>query len=242
MATRSKPDGPIARPGKGSNNSMTVKINDLLEFSPITANQEIVFEHWNDGDNLVLSGSAGTGKTFLAMYLGFEEVLDRENFKDRLIIIRSMVPVREMGFLPGSAEEKKEVYTVPYKNICTELFGDKASYNKMINTGQILFESTSFIRGATFDNCVIVVDEMQNLSFHELDSVITRVGNNCRVIFSGDYRQSDFRNTSEKDGLIKFLAIMEQLKNFSTIEFGWDDIVRSDFVRDYIMTKEMLGY
>tara|TARA_B110000444_G_C18799177_1_gene576504 strand:+ start:850 stop:1515 length:666 start_codon:yes stop_codon:yes gene_type:complete len=221
---------------------MTVKFNDLLEFGPITTNQEIVFERWDDGDNLVLSGSAGTGKTFLAMYLGFEEVLDREKLKDRLIIIRSMVPVREMGFLPGSAEEKKEVYTVPYKNICTELFGDKASYNKMINTGQILFESTSFIRGATFDNCVIIIDEMQNLSFHELDSVITRVGNNCRVIFSGDYKQSDFQTTRDKDGLIKFLSIMEQLKNFSTVEFGWDDIVRSDFVRDYIMTKEMLGY
>lgn len=242
MATRSKLKEPVARPGKGSNNSMTVKFNDLLEFGPITTNQEIVFERWDDGDNLVLSGSAGTGKTFLAMYLGFEEVLDREKFKDRLIIIRSMVPVREMGFLPGSAEEKKEVYTVPYKNICSELFGDKAAYNKMINTGQILFESTSFIRGATFDNCVIIIDEMQNLSFHELDSVITRVGNNCRIIFSGDYKQSDFQTTRDKDGLIKFLAILEQLKNFSTVEFGWDDIVRSDFVRDYIMTKEMLGY
>jgi predicted ribonuclease YlaK len=243
VSTRSKlNEDPVARPGKGTSNKMTVSIEDLLEYGPITANQEIVFERWDEGDHLVLSGSAGTGKTFLGLYLGLEEVLDRENQKDRLIIIRSMVPVREMGFLPGSAEEKKEVYTVPYKNICMELFGDKAAYNKMINTGQIIFESTSFIRGATFDNAVIVVDEMQNLSFHELDSVITRVGNNCKIVFCGDYRQSDFKNSSEKDGLIKFLHIAEQLKNFSTVEFGWDDIVRSDFVRDYIMTKEMLGY
>ena len=242
MSIRSKHSKPQPREGRGSNQSMTVKLGDLLEHGPITTNQETVFERWEEGDNLVLSGSAGTGKTFLGLYLGLEATLDPEQFYERLIVIRSMVPVREMGFLPGSAEEKKEVYTVPYKNICSELFGDKAAYNKMINTGQIIFESTSFIRGATFDDAVIVVDEMQNLSFHELDSVITRVGNNCRIIFCGDYRQSDFKNSSEKDGLIKFLAIVEQLKNFSTVEFGWDDIVRSDFVRDYIMTKEMLGY
>jgi len=145
-----------------------------------------------------------------------------------------------MGFLPGNAEEKKQMYMLPYKNICTELFNDKASWGKMTNSGQIQFESTSFIRGATFDDSIIIVDEMQNLNFHELDSVITRVGRNSKIIFCGDYRQTDFRFDDEKEGIFKFMRIMEQMKNFSIITFGWDDIVRSGMVRDYIMTKEML--
>ena len=153
-----------------------------------------------------------------------------------------MVPTRDMGFLPGTKAEKEDAFTTPYKNICCELFGDKASYNKMLIGGQIQFESTSFIRGTTFDNAIIVVDEMQNLNFHELDSVITRVGRSTKIIFSGDYKQSDFKYEDEKQGIVKFLQIVEQLKNFEIINFGWEDIVRSDFVRDYIMTKEMLGY
>jgi len=145
-----------------------------------------------------------------------------------------------MGFLPGTAEEKKLMYTLPYKNICSELFNDKTSWSKMTSAGQILFESTSFIRGSTFDDSIIIVDEMQNLNFHELDSVITRVGRNSRIIFCGDYRQTDFRFDDEKEGIFKFMKIMEQMKDFTMVNFGWDDIVRSGLVRDYIMTKEML--
>jgi len=227
---------------KTPNNSMTVRLDDLLQFDPLTYNQEVAYKAWDDGDNLVLTGTAGTGKTFMALYLALEDVLDKETEWDKLIIVRSMVPTREMGFLPGDKEAKEEAFTTPYKTICNELFGDKNSYNKMFTSKQIQFESTSFIRGTTFDNCVIVVDEMQNLNFHELDSVITRVGRHSKIIFSGDYKQSDFKFDDDKNGIIKFLQIVEQLKNFSIINFGWEDIVRSDFVRDYIMTKEMLGY
>ena len=177
----------------------------------------------------------------MALYLALEDVLEEQDY-DRLVIVRSMVPTRDMGFLPGTKEEKEDAFTSPYKNICNELFGDKASYNKMLTSGQISFDSTSFIRGTTYDNCVIVVDEMQNLNFHELDSVITRVGKQSKIIFSGDFKQSDFKFDDEKNGIIKFLQIVEQLKNFTIVNFGWEDIVRSDFVRDYIMTKEMLGY
>ena len=221
---------------------MSVKINDLLTFDPITRNQETVYTSWDQGDNLVLTGSAGTGKTFMAMYLALEDVLDNENHYDKLIIIRSMVPTRDMGYLPGTKEEKEAAYTSPYKNISNELFGDKGSYNKMVTSGQLIFESTSFIRGATFDNAIIIVDEMQNLNFHELDSVITRVGKNSKIIFCGDYKQSDFKYADDKLGIVQFLQIVEQLKNFTIVNFGWEDIVRSDFVRDYIMTKEMLGF
>lgn len=227
---------------KTVNNSMSVRLDDLLQFEAITLNQEKCYEAWDEGYNLVLTGTAGTGKTFNALYLALEDVLDKDTEYDRLVIVRSMVPTRDMGFLPGTKAEKEEAFTTPYKNICCELFGDKASYNKMIVGGQIQFESTSFIRGTTFDNAIIIVDEMQNLNFHELDSVITRVGRHTKIIFSGDYKQSDFKYDDEKQGIIKFLQIVEQLKNFTVINFGWEDIVRSDFVRDYIMTKEMLGY
>lgn len=230
------------RSGAGS---LTVHFDDLLEYEPLTKNQEIAFDAWDDDFNLVLSGSAGTGKTFIAMYLALEYILDPDTLADKLVIVRSMVPTREMGFLPGDKESKERAFVDPYKNIADELFGEKNCWNKAVTAKKIEFQSTSFIRGLTLDNCVILVDEMQNLNFHELDSVITRIGRNSRVIFCGDYLQSDFtdyRQREEKDGIMKFLTIVEQLKNFQTITFGWQDIVRSDFVRDYIMTKEMLGF
>lgn len=227
---------------KSGNNSMTVRLDDLLQFEPVTKNQETVYQAWDDGDNLVLTGSAGTGKTFIGMYLALEDVLDKETEFDKLFIIRSMVPTRDMGYLPGSKEEKEQAYILPYKAIASELFGDVSTYNKMVTCKQIEFMSTSFIRGSTFDNCIMLVDEMQNLTFHELDSIITRVGKNSKIIFCGDYKQSDFKFQDDRDGIIKFLNIVEQLRNFTMVNFGWEDIVRSDFVRDYIMTKEMLGY
>lgn len=231
----------MANRHKTPHNSLQVRIDDLLEHDPITKNQEVVYDAWENDYNMVLTGSAGTGKTFLGMYLGLEQVLEPDTEQDRLVIVRSMVPTRDLGFLPGTKEEKEDVFTSPYKAIAHELFGDKSSWNKAITAGKIQFESTSFIRGLTLDNAVILVDEMQNLSFHELDSVITRVGKNSRIIFAGDYLQSDFKYKDEKDGIIKFLTIVEQLKKFEIVNFGWEDIVRSDFVRDYIMTKEMLG-
>ena len=226
---------------KTTHNSLQVRLDDLLEYDPITKNQEITYDAWENGYNLVLSGSAGTGKTFMGMYLGLEQVLDPDTDQDQLMIIRSMVPTRELGFLPGNKEEKENAFTLPYKNIAAELFGDQNSWGKAVTAKKISFESTSFIRGLTLDYCVILVDEMQNLTFHELDSVITRVGKGSRIIFSGDYLQTDFKYKDDKDGIIKFLSIVEQLKKFEIINFGWEDIVRSDFVRDYIMTKEMLG-
>ena len=219
----------------------TARIEDLYSYEPQTDNQKRAYDAWDDGDNLVLAGSAGTGKTFVAMYLALESVLERETSYNKVIIVRSVVPTRDMCYLPGTVEEKKEVFETPYKAICFELFNDSATYNKMVSSHQLEFITTSFIRGLTIDNAVIIVDEMQNLNFHELDSVITRVGNNCRIIFSGDYHQSDFKDEAERNGVQRFLRIVEQLKNFSVVTFGWQDIVRSDFLRDYIMTKEMLG-
>ena len=218
-----------------------VKQDELYEYEPLTDNQKIAFDSWDDGDNLALVGTAGTGKTFLAMYLAMETVTDKQTAQEKITIFRSVVPTREMGFLPGSVEEKKEVFETPYKAIVEEVLGGDQPYKRMVRCNQLEFLTTSFIRGITIDNSVVIVDEMQNLNFHELDSVMTRIGNNCRVIFAGDYLQSDFKEGSEKDGVIKFMRIVDQLKDFTTVQFGWDDIVRSDFLRDYIMTKEMLG-
>ncbi len=220
----------------------STKIEDIINIEPITENQSKAFDAWNEGDNLVLAGSAGTGKTFIAMYLALQSVLENATSYHKLYIVRSVVPTRDMGYLPGTKEEKVEPFETPYKSICLELFDwDGAAYNKLINSHQVEFMTTSFVRGMQIDNAIVIVDEMQNLNFHELDSVITRIGQDCRIIFSGDYYQSDFKDAYERDGIQRFLRIVERLKHFSVITFGWDDIVRSDFLRDYIMTKEMLG-
>lgn len=223
------------------NNSSQVYSDDLIRIEPITENQKKVFEAWAENKNLVLSGSAGTGKTFIALYLALKEFFDNKNVYDNIIIMRSIVPTRDTGFLPGSIEEKREPFTLPYKFIFNELFDLPGSYNKMICAKQLKFESTSFIRGCTFDGSIVIVDEMQNLNFHELDSVITRVGHDTKIIFCGDYMQSDFKYEDEKIGIHKFINIVEQMRFFKIINFGWEDIVRSDLVRDYIMTKEMLN-
>lgn len=213
----------------------------LADIKPITATQQTVFDSWNDQNNLVLAGSAGTGKTFIALYLALRDLLKYESIYNQIVVIRSVVPTRDMGFLPGTKKEKEEEFQSPYKAICNELFGDTAAYAKLAGTQKIHFESTSFIRGLTFNDSILIVDEMQNLNFHELDSVITRVGKNCKVIFCGDYRQSDFKKDEDKNGILSFLSIIEHMNNFDIINFGWEDIVRSGLVRDYLMTKEMLG-
>ena len=217
-----------------------LKFEHILDYSPITQNQAIAYDAWDEGDHLVLCGSAGTGKTFIGTYLALGDVLDKEYDQNKLVIVRSVVPTREMGYLPGSIEEKVDAYTAPYRAICNELFNEKMAYEMLEHQGAISFMSTSFIRGQTIDDAIILVDEMQNLTFHELDSVITRVGRNTRIIFSGDYYQSDLSKEMDKNGILDFLNITEVMNNFTTVEFGWEDIVRSDFVRDYIMTKEMV--
>jgi phosphate starvation-inducible protein PhoH and related proteins len=222
--------------------SLTLSIDSMFEYHPITVNQEKAFEAWDEEDHLVLVGSAGTGKTFIAMYMAIESLLEENSDYEKVVIIRSVVPTRDQGFLPGTQKEKEDAFTIPYRTIAAEIFGDPAAYNKLVTNKQVSFESTSFIRGATFNNAIVVVDEMQNLNFHELDSVITRCGKNCRIIFSGDYKQSDFKKEEEREGIIKFLHIIEHLNNFTVVQFNWEDIVRSGLVRDYIMTKEMLGY
>lgn len=226
---------------KQNNNTLSVRIDDLLEFDPITANQTKAFDSWREGFNMILSGCAGTGKTFIALYLALETILDDNTDQDNVVIIRSTVPVREQGFLPGTKKEKEDPYTAVYKQIGDELFGDNKTYNKAVSAKRINFDTTSYLRGITWRNAVVIVDEMQNLNFQELDTVMTRLGRDSRIIFCGDYKQTDFKYNDEKEGLFQFTEIVEHLNMFKIINFGWDDIVRSGIVRDYLMTKEMLG-
>jgi len=217
-----------------------IGLEDMIEIEPLTDNQQKAFKAYENENSLVLAGSAGTGKTFMALSLALEDVLDRETRYDKVVIVRSIVPTRDIGYLPGNEEEKKDAYTGPYRSACTELFQDPEAWEKLKAQGHIEFLSTSFIRGINIHNAVVIIDEMQNLTFHELDSVITRIGRNCKFVMCGDYYQSDFDKEKDRTGILRFLEIIESLNNFIVIEFGWEDIVRSDFVRDYIMTKEML--
>ena len=208
---------------------------------PLTETQRNVIAAYNEGQHLVLHGVAGTGKTFLSMYLALNEVLTTEDV-DKVYIIRSVVPTRDMGFLPGNARQKAAVYEAPYSAIATELFGRGDAYDILKNKNNVEFLSTSFIRGTTFRNCIIIADEINNMTFHELDSLITRVGNNCRIIFCGDYRQTDLITTADRNGLQRFMNVLNTIKSFTHIEFGISDIVRSGIVKEYIISKSDLGY
>lgn len=217
-----------------------LKIEHLQRIDPMSDNQSKAFHGYHKDKNLILSGSAGTGKTFIAMYLALREMLEGNGPYKKVVIIRSIVPTRDIGFLPGDEAEKKEAYMLPYIEICNELFNDKLAFEKLQDHGQIEFLSTSFIRGTTLNNCIIILDEMQNCVFRELDTVITRVGNRARFIMCGDYYQSDFDKKTDKDGVLSFLKIVDSMNSFVHVEFKWADIVRSDFVRDYIVTKESM--
>ena len=217
-----------------------LKIEHLQKVDPLTDNQSKAFHGYHKGRNLILSGSAGTGKTFIAMYLALREVLEGKGPYKKVVIVRSIVPTRDIGFLPGDEQEKKEVYMLPYIDICQELFGVKDAFQRLFDNGQIEFLTTSFIRGTTLNNCVIILDEMQNCVFRELDTVITRVGQTAKFIMCGDYYQSDFDKKTDREGILNFLKIVNSMNSFTSIEFAWADIVRSDFVRDYIVTKESL--
>lgn len=209
----------------------------LQRIDPITINQAKVFDSYYEGNNLVLHGLAGTGKTFISLYLALETLFDKENSYEKICIVRSVVPTRDMGFLPGSESEKIKVYEKPYESITNELFSRGDAYEILKKKKQIEFISTSFVRGITFRNSIVIVDEATNLSGHENDSIITRIGQNCRIFFCGDMRQSDLRNFKERESTADFLEIMERVPGFDFIEFEIEDIVRSSIVKDYIIAK-----
>lgn len=206
--------------------------------SPMTKNQEKAFDAWEDDYNLMLHGIPGTGKTFLALLFALKSVMVSGSIYKKVVIIRSTVPSRDMGFLPGSQKEKMAVYEGPYESICTKLFGRADAYGVLKSRDTIEFISTSFLRGETFDDCIIIVDEAQNMTFHELSTVATRMGNNCKIIFAGDFGQTDLlRSDRDQSGIRDFMKIVSIMSEFAVVEFDIDDIVRSGIVKSFILAK-----
>jgi len=230
-----------------SKKNKEINHNNLVSIKSITDNQKIVFDTWKKGQNQFLFGAAGTGKTFISLYLALKDIFDLKKPHDRIILVRSLIPTREIGFLPGDEEDKAALYQVPYQNMVQFMFEManeqqfNSLYDKLKGQGSLFFLSTSFLRGLTFDNSIVIVDECQNLSFHELDTIITRIGQDSKIIFCGDFDQTDLVKTSERNGLHDFLRILNEMEEFNCLEFNIGDIVRSGFVRSYLINKIKLG-
>ena len=215
----------------------------LIDIEPLTHNQKALFDAYEKGQNIVAYGAAGTGKTFITLYNAIKDVMNENLPYEKVYLVRSLVSTREIGFLPGDHEDKSSLYQIPYKNMVKYMFEMSSDadfemlYGNLKTQETIKFWSTSFLRGTTIDNSIIIVDEFQNLNFHELDSIITRVGENCKIMFCGDGTQSDLIKTNERNGIVDFLKILRRMPSFEIIEFDLNDIVRSGIVKEYLLAK-----
>jgi len=220
----------------------------LLDIDPLTDNQRKLFDAYAEGKHVVAYGCAGTGKTFITLYNALREVLDERTPYEKIYLVRSLVATREIGFLPGSYEDKSDIYQIPYKNMVKYMFQMPSDaefemlYGNLKSQETIKFWSTSFLRGTTLDNAIVIVDEFQNCTAHELDSIITRVGENSKIMFCGDATQSDLQKTNERNGIVDFMSILRKMPSIDIIEFGVDDIVRSGLVKEYIIAKLEAGF
>ena len=225
-----------------------INTNYLLDIEAITDNQKRLFESYKEGKHIVAYGTAGTGKTFITLYNALKEVLDESTPYERIYLVRSLVSTREIGFLPGDHEDKADIYQIPYKNMVKYMFQMPSDadfemlYGNLKAQESIKFWSTSFIRGTTLDNAIVIVDEFQNLNFHELDSIITRVGENSKIMFCGDASQTDLIKTNDRNGIVDFMNILRKMNSFDIIEFDINDIVRSGLVKEYIIAKLEMGF
>jgi predicted ribonuclease YlaK len=219
----------------------------LVDIDPLTENQKKLFESYANQKHLVAYGCAGTGKTFITLYNALREVLDERTPFEKIYLVRSLVATREIGFLPGSYEDKSDIYQIPYKNMVKYMFQMPSDadfemlYGNLKSQETIKFWSTSFLRGTTLDNSIVIVDEFQNLSGHELDSIITRVGENSKIMFCGDATQSDLIKTNDRNGIVDFMRILRAMPSVDIIEFGIEDICRSGLVKEYLIAKSETG-
>jgi phosphate starvation-inducible PhoH-like protein len=223
-------------PSTKPSNSLKIRLDDMKTIELLTENQKRFMNSYRSGDDVIVAhGVAGTGKTYLALYSALETVLDRNNRFEKVIIIRSAVQGRSQGFLPGDQKEKLEVYSAPYRQICENLFNRKDAWDRLEEQHHIEFMSTSFLRGTTFDNCIIIMDEFQNENYATLETVITRVGLNSRIIFSGDCRQTDLKDRNDLSGAKQFMDVLRLTPDHTRIEYGVEDIVRSRIAKDFII-------
>jgi predicted ribonuclease YlaK len=228
MARRKRADQPIGvgLTTRQAKRKKPLGLEYLVDIDPLTENQKKFFDSYAEGKHLVAYGCAGTGKTFITLYNALCEVLDEKTLYERIYLVRSLVPTREIGFLPGTHEDKADIYQIPYKNMVKYMFQMPSDadfemlYGNLKSQETIKFWSTSFIRGTTLDNAIIIVDEFANLNFHELDSIITRVGENSKIMFCGDATQSDLVKTNERNGIVDFMTVLRKMPSFDIIEFG----------------------
>jgi len=224
-----------------------VNTDYLVDITPITDNQKRLFDSYDEGKHIIAYGAAGTGKTFITLYNALKDVLSENTPYDKIYIVRSLVATREIGFLPGDHEDKSSYYQIPYKHMVKYMFQMPSDadfemlYGNLRAQETIKFWSTSFLRGTTLDDAIIIVDEFQNLNFHELDSIITRVGENTKIVFCGDASQTDLTKTNERNGIVDFMKVIRAMPSFEMIEFGIDDIVRSGLVKEYLIAKLEAG-
>lgn len=213
---------------------------NIKRIKPMTMNQQRVFDAFYNDQHLFLHGTAGTGKTFIAFYLALNEISKSTTDYKKIYVVRSVVPTRDMGFLPGSHKDKMKVYESPYYAIATELYERGDAYEVLKQKNIVEFVSTSFIRGITLSNCIVIVDECQNMDFGELNTIITRAGENSRFIFCGDFKQDDLTSEryKEESGITHFMNIIKRIAKFEFVNFARDDIVRSDLVKQYIIACE----
>ena len=225
----------------------TIKLEDIVDIKGITKNQTEVLKEYKKGKCLFLYGSAGTGKTFITLHSALKEVLDPKTPYQRVYVVRSLISTREIGFLPGDEEDKSALYQAPYDNMVRFMFKMPTEdqfaflYDRLKQQDSLMFLSTSFLRGITLDNAIVIVDECQNLNFHELDTIMTRVGQDSKIMFCGDFDQTDLTKSGEREGLGNFMKIIDSMKEFYLCEFDIGDIVRSGLVRSYIVQKYNTG-
>ena len=247
MPKRSKTVVPFGMSNKQMKRKKPINTDIMRKIDPLTDNQEELFRCYKLDQNLVAYGASGTGKTFITLYNALRDVLNTNTPYEKIYIVRSLVATREIGFLPGDHEDKSSLYQIPYKNMVKYMFEMNTDsefemlYGNLKAQGTVSFWSTSFIRGTTLDNCIIIVDEFQNLNFHELDSISTRVGENSKIMFCGDATQTDLTKQNERNGISDFMEILRVMPSFDIIEFEVEDIVRSGLCKEYLLAKHEVG-
>ena len=249
MPRKKKTDQPIGvgLTTKQMKRKKPINTDMMRDIEPLTPNQQALFDAYKQDKNLVAYGCAGTGKTFITLYNALRDVLDETTPYEKIYIVRSLVATREIGFLPGDHEDKSSLYQIPYKHMVKYMFEMPTEadfhmlYGNLKTQGTLDFWSTSFIRGTTFDKTIVIVDEYQNLNYHELDSIMTRVGSQSKIMFCGDATQSDLVKTNERNGIMDFMRVLRLMPSVDVIEFGIEDIVRSGLVKEYLTAKMELN-